>query len=347
MAVCCSNCFHENIIKEYIFEYGTIYSECSFCKRDNIPAIEPKELFQFIERFSSSLKEDENGQALPHVLKHEFRFFNKSIDNYEFLFDLIIKENDYLIGKKYAVSDSSESIENWKCFKNELILNNRFFPQTPIYKEIFCDPALDLPDNDSGIFYTLIETLKVSMSSGKKLYRARISEDLLKLDQMGKPPSANVTAGRANPVGIPYLYLAEDIDTCVAEVRPSNGAKTCVALFELSQDVKLIDITEPRMIASFLLVEGNFEKALEYIALLEAFASELSSPVLPERSHIDYIPTQFICEFFKTICKFDGIIFKSSFTAKKNVVLFNDEGIIVKSVDHYKISNVTQTFEKI
>ena len=48
-----------------------------------------------------------------------------------------------------------------------------------------------------------------------------------------------------------------------------------------------------------------------------------SKPVLPNRTHLDYIPTQFICEFFKTVCGFHGLVFNSSFGNGKNIVLFD------------------------
>ena len=84
------------------------------------------------------------------------------------------------------------------------------------------------------------------------------------------------------------------------------------------------DLTNPRKKASFLLQESeSLENSLIHINLLEIFAKELSKPVLPNRTHLDYIPTQFICEFFKTVCGFHGLVFNSSFGNGKNIVLFD------------------------
>lgn len=69
---------------------------------------------------------------------------------------------------------------------------------------------------------------------GEKFFRARIHEfnmSKAKYDneKMGPPPKHKATQGRLNPVGIPYLYLANDVDTAVSEVRPWIGCDLTVA----------------------------------------------------------------------------------------------------------------------
>ncbi|NLK52763.1 MAG: RES domain-containing protein [Syntrophomonadaceae bacterium] len=39
------------------------------------------------------------------------------------------------------------------------------------------------------------------------------------------PPKEKCSAGRLNPKGVPYLYLADSIDTVISELRPSTGSK--------------------------------------------------------------------------------------------------------------------------
>lgn len=81
--------------------------------------------------------------------------------------------------------------------------------------------------------------------------------------------------------------------------------------------------------------------------LNELLARELSKPVLPNRSHLDYIPTQFICEFFKTVCGFDGLVFNSSFGNGKNVVLFDQNLVVDESMKYFRISNIEHKFDHI
>jgi hypothetical protein len=56
-----------------------------------------------------------------------------------------------------------------------------------------------------------------------------------------KPLRDRAREGRANPKGIPYLYLATHQDTAMAEVRPWVGSYVSVAQFVLKRDVRIVD----------------------------------------------------------------------------------------------------------
>ena len=163
------------------------------------------------------------------------------------------------------------------------------------------------------------------------------------------PPPEHVSGGRANPIGIPYLYLADNVETCVAEIRPSNGSKINIAKFSLIKEVNLLDITEPRKKASFMVLEEEeLRLSLKYIDLLEVFSEVLSIPILPHNSNLDYIPTQFLCEYFKTICKYDGIIFKSSFGHGCNIVLFNEECVRgEENIEYLRVSKISHEYQNV
>jgi RES domain-containing protein len=62
---------------------------------------------------------------------------------------------------------------------------------------------------------------------------------------MGAPSRLSATAGRLNPEGIPYLYLAKEQLTAVAEARPWRGAMVSMATFEVTKDIELYDFTLP------------------------------------------------------------------------------------------------------
>ena len=71
---------------------------------------------------------------------------------------------------------------------------------------------------------------------------------------------------------------------------------------------------------------GDWQK----YSFLRSFHDEISKPVDPNDEAIDYIPTQVFSEYLRYIQKtdsgkkYDGIIYKSSLTTKKNIVLFYD-----------------------
>ena len=80
------------------------------------------------------------------------------------------------------------------------------------------------------------------------MFRARILEGevMYSPENMGAPPCEFATHGRANPAGIPYLYLASDQTTAVSELRPHTGDGACVADFEMEHELNLVDLRNPK-----------------------------------------------------------------------------------------------------
>lgn len=347
MSWCCGNCFSDRKISHFIAQNGSLTDKCSYCGNENVSAVNPIQLFEFIEKVTSCFKLDEKGVSLFYLLNEKMHLFNRNLGNLCALYENIIIGNEELINKRYLITNPDETLEEWSLFIEEIKSKNRFFPQTKIYKDIFSYSLVQ--KNDTAAFFSLVETLKVKYPVGQNFYRGRAFEGRLDIDFMGMPPPVVASAGRANPVGIPYLYLAENVETCMAEIRPNNGCKVNIAKFGLINDVNLLDLTEPRKRASFMILdEQEISASLKYIDLLEVFSRDLSIPVLPNNSHLDYIPTQFICEYFKTICKYDGIIFNSSFRHGKNIVLFTQENVRgEKNVDYYHVSKISHNYELI
>jgi len=75
---------------------------------------------------------------------------------------------------------------------------------------------------------------------------------------MGAPPKRTASHGRANPAGIPYLYLGSTPATAVSEIRPHTGETACVAEFTTPPDLKVVDLRRPRKTVSpFLLPDAT------------------------------------------------------------------------------------------
>ena len=58
-----------------------------------------------------------------------------------------------------------------------------------------------------------------------------------------RPVRNQAREGRANSAGIPVLYLASELDTAIAEVRPWIGSRISVARFRVLRDLKTIDMS--------------------------------------------------------------------------------------------------------
>lgn len=91
--------------------------------------------------------------------------------------------------------------------------------------------------------------------AGQVLYRAQLGHDWRQGSE-GEPdrlPTAyppkrmypmvdSASEGRANPKGIPYLYLATNEDTAMAEVRPWAGSLVSLGSFLTTRDIRMVQL---------------------------------------------------------------------------------------------------------
>jgi hypothetical protein len=299
--------------------------------------VEPSALAEKLELLTYGLREDPSaGELLSEILDKKYGVFSGVVRDKAALTSAIFGPD--LAAKRFQIEYPIDSyLRNWEAFKEEIKHLNRFFPRNEIYSSIF-HSAVD--SKTKKVFFALLEQLKDPVHRGQVLHRARVSDEILAAAQMGAPPREKAGAGRANPHGISYLYLAENVVTAVAEVRPSNASTVYVAEFSLSRDMNVVDLTNPRGLASATsFEEDELEDFLSLMALLENFSEELARPIQPERANVDYVPTQFLCEFIKSVGNFDGIIFKSSFGFGRNYVFFSQDGLEVVGVRGYSVKS--------
>lgn len=317
MMKCCPKCFGDRGLKKEIFPILTTdLGECSFCGSLNQALVDPIELRDYFEQLISIYQESDKGATLAEWLKKDWLLFDHpslKVANVKELLSEIL--NDGEIVRKTFVPINEDSFDhelNWKDFKEELLHHNRFFP-----KRIIDEDRLE------ELLSTLIADTEELTSYW---YRTRIqsNECAYDLSQMGAPPQRLASLGRANPAGIPYLYLASDQQTSVSEVRPHPGETACIAKFSISNELKLVDLRMPRKLVSpFLLIDEQEVSMLRNdIGFLERLGLELTTPVLPRSAAIDYIPTQYLCEFIKK-CGYNGVLYLSSISKGYNLALFN------------------------
>ena len=79
---------------------------------------------------------------------------------------------------------------------------------------------------------------------------------------------------------------------------------------------------------------------------LERLGNELTTPVLPSAAAIDYIPSQYLCEFIKK-CDYDGVLYSSSVSSGVNLALFDPSKASVGLVKRYMIKSVNVDFKEV
>ena len=137
------------------------------------------------------------------------------------------------------------------------------------------------------------------------------------------------------------------MNTSILEVRPSNGESICVAELIADSKLKVLDLTSPRSRFSPTTFEDDkLISALSLIELLEALSLDLSIPITLSKK-LNYLPTQFFCEFIKSLNLVQGIKFKSSFDDKYNYVFFepiNSSFFSIKNKYLKRITNVSVAY---
>ncbi|QJY35191.1 RES family NAD+ phosphorylase [Vibrio europaeus] len=345
--LCCMNCFTDTAITEMIQREGKV-DYCHFCQSDEVLAISPEKLTGLFELVLNCVQEVADGRHLSTIYRDDLKIISSTVMVPEELTNTILGEVSST--KFYRLTESIQEFkEQWGAFKRHLIEENRFFPNNSLYGKIFITSGMsqDGESIEATTFLNTVSSLTKRRPRGSIFYRARISDKGLDSSLMGSPPQHLATAGRANPAGIPYLYLADTESTCFREVRPSNGATIYLSEVESISDMHLVDLTNPKQKVPLLKFdEEEIELTLKCLNLLEQFSKELSEPVLPEKSHLEYIPTQFICEFLRTIGSYDGLIFNSSYGAGKNVVLFAEDKVTIKEPLPHTVRSVEVVTER-
>jgi hypothetical protein len=179
--------------------------------------------------------------------------------------------------------------------------------------------------------------------------------------QSEAPPSSKTIPGRANPVGISYLYTAKSIITAISEIQPTIGQLISVGKIKTLKEFNFFNF-------NFYEAFNNsefFEKSLVEINEIVGFSFEKMKVFFDTISELfskpslgyteNYYATQYISEFIKNK-GFDGIIFNSSLKkGGKNYVLFdtskdetdNPNNYIVVSSSLHKINNVSISEKRI
>ena len=137
-----------------------------------------------------------------------------------------------------------------------------------------------------------------------------------------KPLQDRATEGRANPKGIPVLYLSTRKKTAMSEVRPWLGSLVSCAHFSTTRDLTIVDFSV-RHGSGFMLYFSEPDAPKREEAVWTQIDRAFSKPTTTGDDTADYVPTQVIAELFKNE-GYDGIAYKSAFGKKGyNIVLFD------------------------
>ncbi len=337
---CCAECFGDRGLRRSIIpSRSTTVGLCSYCQSDRVIVIEPRELSEYFELLVSAYRPDPSGKLLIHWFREDWAMFQhpRMIDDSRAkdLLGEILDDGDIARQLFVPANDpTTDRLSEWESLRDELMYHNRYFPEKTI----------DL-DRLEALLSPLTRDADELPTTW---YRARIraGDVPYTVDQMGAPPNRIASHGRANPAGIPYLYLGSAPDTAISEIRPHTGEMACVAEFRTPTTLKLVDLRAPRkMVSPFVLEDADdIGRMRNDLPFLERLGNELTRPVIPQSAAIDYTPSQYLCEFIKK-CGYQGVIYRSSVSAGMNLALFEPPLATCGAVSQYRVVRVIVEIE--
>ena len=336
---CCPDCFDDRGLRlDIIPSLNPIVGDCDFCGSLVATLVEPYLLRDVFELLISVYEPSPLGKTLVEWMKEDWQLFIHPQMDVAHANDLLgeILDDGQIVRQTFIPSADyqSKALASWETLRDELMYRNRYFLDEALDTDRLEELLVFLPADDMPEIW----------------YRARIQtgDAPYTIEEMGTPPKRLATHGRANPPGIPYLYLGSIPETAAAEVRPHTGEVACVAEFAIAEPLRAVDLRNPRKLVSpFLLSEASAIGQLRAdIAFLERLGDELTRPVLPRGAAIDYIPSQYLCEFIKKR-GYDGVVYRSSVSSGINLALFAPDRAVGGDITRYVVTRVSVEVEAI
>lgn len=335
---CCSACFKNQEVRSTVEEISQTTGECNYCGASDVKIIDAREIVELFQPVINLYEVSENGDKMLHeVLQLEWDLFNLDPNTTRnLIFDIfsdvkslhpdLFKLN--VINKTRNHIKTEALINQWESLKKEIVETNRFFLDNVIELELL---------------EKYLRNKSKSYKTGELFFRSRISKlEGFPCEELGKPPMETATAGRANPQGIPYLYLSTDEKTTLYEARASYFDYVTIGKFRLKEDIKVVKLRTVEILSPF--EEDIFEKLL-YQPFLQGLENDLSKPIRRFESDLDYLPTQYLCEFIKHV-GFDGVEYGSAMNKGGiNLAIFDDSKFECIDRSIVEVNNIEISFD--
>lgn len=323
----------QDLLTPYFESLLSIYSPASNLP-DNYPHAERTTLIDDLKSrwkiFSPDLSNSDIGKIIQSICQNSFDvdFLLEGLVGIPGLYD-----KEYL--EQYSLIRNSE----WKEFAHELKTVNRYHSKLMNFETLdrFCAAMMK------------------EYKEGQEFYRARISESPkgYPLDQMSAPPEGKSSEGRANARGITCLYLANNIETALHEVRAMAFDYVTVAKMRLKKDIVLVNLRDINRISPF---SDNIDP-LDYAVnakYLNQINDEMGKALRRNDSTLDYVPTQYIADYIKSIEDsqgnhlYSGIEYNSTTNPKGfNLAIYDPDLFECESADVYEIGKLQYDYNLI
>lgn len=277
------------------------------------------------ELFSSNIKDKDKIEILKSICPGKSALFTGEVGIPE------------LYDSEYLQENALVKNGNWEDFVKEIQTINRY------HSKLF----------ESNILQKYCSFIRQPYKKGDVFYRARISDkEGFKPEDMSAPPAGKSSEGRANARGIKCLYLADDPETTLREIRASLFDFVTVGKFILKQDITVVNFRIIMQISPFF-EEMDLKNYAVNVHFLERIHTEMEKSLRKSDSTLDYVPTQYIVDSIKTFdengsLEYSGIEYNSTVYPKGyNLAVFDPTLFECVSSEVYEITDIDYKYKKV
>lgn len=365
----CISCSKADPIKRLINEKGKKILKCKICGTRSVNAMDCrnnrlKQLFKALIRYHFSERDYNThwgGGEIESLFLRENPILNYS-DHfnkealYETVFVLVDKiYEEYERGITLFAGYGEYGKPNMLL---EAIKSNNDDRLNSIASDLSKKNHFLLTDRGLNLIQEHIPLLESSFPQGEQFYRARIGYEQkgipgagwgeewhfkpYKGSDIGAPPPLKATPGRMNRDGISFLYLATDLETVIAEIRPHPSHIISICMFTSKVELRIADFNSIDIYDYYL-----SDKKLDDFFLLKSINTLFSLPVPPDQRY-SYSITQFLSDVLR-ILNFDGIAYRSSVGPGSNLTIFDPDKFeyIPGSARVVRAEQVSYTFKEL
>jgi hypothetical protein len=339
--ILCEHCLSENELKYEIQQRGTAVERCPICHHEGgraISATDPKikRIFRALIRLNFS-EWDYNthlgGDELEKVVMVSPAIFNLRPDAALEAFEDAYLEME---GKDWYPATDEEITLGGGYWDGGILDGVRERRDSRVERVVGAALEHNWFETEAAA-RALVERLRDDLTavvpSGSEFFRGRIGvksrlsvKHALLADgrtfrylpfsgkDIDRPPLKLATEGRFNRARVSLLYLASDVQTAVAELRPHPGHLVSTAMFRLKRDLKVANFAK-HDIRNFL-----SDPRLEDLRSILSIADVLNVPVQPEH-RVLYAATHLFADVLRS-AGFEGLTFNSSVGKGSNLTSF-------------------------
>lgn len=338
----CGRCFADPYIKSFIDDAADS-SECDFCDRKSRTKNIAAPLDEVVDFILEAVnREYEHAVEALGWDGAEGGYQGAHWDSYDLieqigldlptddgrLHEILVKcfgDEPWCDRNPYAQRPDERLVSSWKRFCKFIKYKRRYFFFQHKDEELLVPGEYLGPAELLEFIGGTVESLGLvkTLPGGYLIYRARqfkAGQTLKSSYDFAPPPVEKaVKSNRMSPAGVVMFYGSDSTRTAVAEIDDDPKLGIAVGTFRTTRAANIVDLTKlPRRFGFFERQADSDERNRYNLAFLHSFVMSVAAKVEPgEREHVDYVPTQVVTEWFRTVFQnrgsgVDGILYPST-----------------------------------